>query len=1590
MKKFLLAFLAALSSICLCAQTYHKDYKDGQLYLRVEIGALKPVMSQNPRKIDIATLDFLSALKEKYGIDEVMRPFAQADDDALLPYILRVQFSNVSKTADFMRDLEALPQIKYCEKVPLMKTDLTPNEGIPTHLAQINAANAWNLYSGFSNVRVAIVDNAVMWNHVDLVQNTFTNTAEIAGNGIDDDNNGYIDDRNGWDCSNWDNNSIPTNNNMSHGTHCAGIAAATTSNGIGVASIGWGIRMIPVKTEFDNGSTTSISNGYDGIIYAAKINARIISCSWGGAGFATTEQAIVNYAWNRGCIVIASAGNANSTTQNYPGAYANVYCVAACDPSDVKSTFSNYGTWVDITAPGNAINSTVPYTGTLAAYQPLSGTSMATPMVAGLAGLMLSLSPNMTRTNVLNCISSTAVNIYTLTGNATFSATAQLGAGRIEAFLAMQCASTFSAMPPVANFFATPKITCPNTPVQFSDSSLYQPTSWSWVFQGGTPATSTSSAPVVSYTAAGTYSVAMTCSNVNGSSNITKLSYITVAAPINLPFFEGFQNTTFLPLNWTDKNIDNDVIFWQRRTNLGGFGTSTACSMFDNYTYNAAGERDEMRSPKFDFSTVTAARLRFDVAYARYDAVYSDSLEVRLSTNCGQTWTSIYLRGGSQFTTAANTTAQFVPTAAQWRRDSIDISALTAGQGNVMFAFINRGHYGQAIYLDNINLAFPTPTLNVAYNSTICTNATVNFSNTSVGASSYTWNSPGAIPATSNGTAATLSYSTAGVYNVTLTAQNGTTFTNTVRSVTVFAFPTTAAANASICAGQTASLSGSGASAYVWTAAGGTISTFVSALVSPTADATYTLTGFNSTCSSSVAVNVSVVPLPVLVANSVTVCPGGIATISVSGASTYTWNTGSNASSFTVSPTFSFVLLVNGTSNTCVSSKTLAVVVNSNVIVAANATPSLVCTGAVANFTAGGALTYTWNGTTIGNTYSMIATTNTVITVLGNDGNCTGSKQVTLNVVAPPSLSITPLPSGTLCAGTTVTLIAGGASNYTWTSTGASGFIFSQSVNNSTNFALLGSNGACTTSTSINIPVQALPQISVSANSSSICPGSSAALIANGASSYNWSTGSFNQSITVTPSVSSVYTVTGVFNTCSNTSTIAVTVFSNVIISANVSPTIICTGAVANYSAGGALTYTWNGSSTGSTYSLTASTSTLITVSGNDGNCVGSTQVSLTVVAPPSISIAATPTGTVCAGVPVVLQASGASTYTWANNTTATNSIGFTASTNTVIAVTGSNAACSSTAAISITVQAIPQLNISISTNSLCAGQTATANATGASTYSWSNGITTSTAIIAASTSTVISVVGTSNNCSSSASFSIQVYALPQSNVVTGNASCNGKCDGSINISTIGNAPFTYSVGSICNAATCNSLCAGSYTALIGDNNGCIEIRTFTVTQPSAINASITAVNPTCGACNNGSMTSITSGGTPGYSYTWSPNAGNGPEASFLTNGCYTLTVVDSRNCSFQTSKCIENTVGFEEHSAIGLKLYPNPNQGVFTVEIGITADVKIYSALGQLVLDHKLIAGSNTIELYTYAKGIYLLSVSKGNVTEYHKLIIE
>jgi len=350
-------------------------------------------------------------------------------------------------------ELSALPQVEYAEPpfiYPLDETSIfTPNDpsfGSQWGLTKIQAPLAWDITQGDTTVVIAIVDSGVETGHPDLAANIWSNPGETGLDGssndkrfnnIDDDGNGYVDDWRGWDFGGADYNNVvpdnnpnPTGSNNAHGTHVAGIASAATNNGVGVAGVGFKCRLLPVKTSADNdtrapGGLGYIIAGYEGVAYAAFMGADVMNMSWGGSGGSQFEQDIVNYASQQGTLIVAAAGNENSSSPHYPSSYANVISVAATNSSDIRSSFSNYGVDVDVCAPGSSILSTV-YQST---YSVWDGTSMASPFVAGLAGLVKSVHQGYTGLQLGELVRMTCDNIDGI--NPSYAGL--LGRGRINA-----------------------------------------------------------------------------------------------------------------------------------------------------------------------------------------------------------------------------------------------------------------------------------------------------------------------------------------------------------------------------------------------------------------------------------------------------------------------------------------------------------------------------------------------------------------------------------------------------------------------------------------------------------------------------------------------------------------------------------------------------------------------------------------------------------------------------------------------------------------------------------------------------------------------------------------------------------------------------------------------------------------------------------------------------------------------------------------------------------------------------------------------------------------------------------------------------
>jgi subtilisin family serine protease len=347
--------------------------------------------------------------------------------------------------ADFQRELQALrgePEVVYAEEDRPVKANLVPNDpqfGSLYGMSKISAPAAWDSATG-AGVVVAVVDTGVDYAHPDLDANIWTNTAEIPGNGLDDDGNGLVDDVRGWDFVGADATSpLPDNDPMDHyghGTHVAGTIAAEGNNGLGVIGVAWQAKIMVLRGLDDSGL------GYDSTLaaairYAADKGADVINASWGGEGTSQTLQDAIDYAHGLGALFVAAAGNSSKDATNFHPANApNAIAVSATDDADALAGFSNFGSKIDVAAPGVNILSLQMGTG---GYVQMSGTSMATPHVSGVAALIIGAHPTFTNEQVRQVLRASADDLGAPGKDPSY------GYGRINAAQAVSFTSALEA-----------------------------------------------------------------------------------------------------------------------------------------------------------------------------------------------------------------------------------------------------------------------------------------------------------------------------------------------------------------------------------------------------------------------------------------------------------------------------------------------------------------------------------------------------------------------------------------------------------------------------------------------------------------------------------------------------------------------------------------------------------------------------------------------------------------------------------------------------------------------------------------------------------------------------------------------------------------------------------------------------------------------------------------------------------------------------------------------------------------------------------------------------------------------------------------
>jgi subtilisin family serine protease len=332
-------------------------------------------------------------------------------------------------TEQALERLRRHPGVEYVEPNYEIRLDATPNDPRFPELwgmrntgqtggtagADIRATNAWDIFTGDPNLMLGVIDTGIDYNHPDLAANAWTNAVEAAGTtGVDDDNNGYIDDIHGYDFVNNDGDPMDDNG---HGSHCAGTIGGVGNNGVGVTGVNWNVKIAGIKF-LSAGGSGSTAGAIASVQYAIAIGCRLTSNSWGGGGFSQALLDAINAAGAAGQLFIAAAGNSSANTDtspHYPSSYDSPYiiAVAATDHNDNLAGFSNFGaTTVDLGAPGDDILSCQPGGG----YQLLSGTSMATPHVAGACALAWGRFPNATNLQIKQLILVKADPLPSLTG----------------------------------------------------------------------------------------------------------------------------------------------------------------------------------------------------------------------------------------------------------------------------------------------------------------------------------------------------------------------------------------------------------------------------------------------------------------------------------------------------------------------------------------------------------------------------------------------------------------------------------------------------------------------------------------------------------------------------------------------------------------------------------------------------------------------------------------------------------------------------------------------------------------------------------------------------------------------------------------------------------------------------------------------------------------------------------------------------------------------------------------------------------------------------------------------------------------------
>jgi subtilisin family serine protease len=441
------------------------EYTPGEILIK-----LAPGTAGSGDRTDIRPLatgdTALDRLNRRFGVRQMtraLRPMPRAKADPAvhrlageLSAIYRLRLAGAADVLEAVAAYRSDPGVIWAQPNYLNRPCVVPDDslyGEQWALSTMRMPSAWDIEQGSPEIVIGFVDSGIDYHHEDLAANVWINPGEDLNangqvdesdlNGLDDDANGYIDDLRGWDFTDapqfaglgdYLQRDNDPDDDLGHGTHVSGIAAAIGNNGVGTAGLCWHARIMPLRASFrlSVGAFLEDDDVSAGIVYAADNGAQVINMSWGDPRISPIVQDVVAYAYARGCVLVAAAGNVDEEGLFYPGGYDETIAMGASDIYDQRAGFSSFGKNLDVLAPGSNIVSTLPGD----AYGTQGGTSMATAHGSGLAGLILSRNPELTAEEVRGIITASAHDL----GPDGWDA--QTGSGRVDGLDALRMERT--------------------------------------------------------------------------------------------------------------------------------------------------------------------------------------------------------------------------------------------------------------------------------------------------------------------------------------------------------------------------------------------------------------------------------------------------------------------------------------------------------------------------------------------------------------------------------------------------------------------------------------------------------------------------------------------------------------------------------------------------------------------------------------------------------------------------------------------------------------------------------------------------------------------------------------------------------------------------------------------------------------------------------------------------------------------------------------------------------------------------------------------------------------------------------------------